>query len=244
VLVARSRIDGLGLCCLVSLFVLVQTQKAFAEDVSPPPILQWFEGKYETMVRRTPDAFLAGYGAVWIPPTGRAGRDGEGGFSAGYDPYDRFDLGQPGRRTKYGTEEGLKQVADAFHRAGIDLHIDFIINHNGTRHGGEPDFVKAGDYPGFVVTLPSDVDGDFHNGFLDADHEPLNGRLFGAVDIAHEKNHRFVRSPVPGLANNIPAGTTPAFGRLADQPDAGNRRFDRQRLGERLARDQRRQRRS
>ncbi len=89
-----------------------------------------------------------------------------------------------------------------------------------------PGSYEEGDYPGFVVTLPNDIDGDFHNGFLDADHDPLNGRLFGAVDIAHEKNHRFVRSPVPGLANNIPAGRTPAFGRLADQPDPANRRFD------------------
>lgn len=46
-----------------------------------------------------------------------------------------------------------------------------------------------------------------------------------SCDIAQEKDHRFVRSPVPGFANNIPAGTTLAFDRLADQPDVNNRRF-------------------
>ncbi|MBW3598965.1 MAG: DUF1304 family protein [Planctomycetes bacterium] len=222
---ATGRGRTMGTSAAVVFLGAILTTSASGEDVSPPPILQWFEGKYETMIRRTPDAFLAGYGAVWIPPPGRAGREGDGGFSVGYDPYDRFDLGRNGHRTKYGTEEGIKQFAAMLHRAGIDLHIDFIINHNGTRHGGEPDFVKAGDYPGFVVTLPHDVDGDFHNGFLNADDDPLNGRLFGAVDIAHDKNHLFIRSPVPGFANNIPAGTTRAFGRLADQPDANNRRF-------------------
>ena len=210
---------------VVLLAVIMWTTTALGEDVSPPPILQWFEAKYETMVRRTPDAFVAGYGAVWIPPPGRAGKEGDGGFSAGYDPYDRFDLGRPGHRTKYGTEEGIKEFAATLDRAGIDLHIDFIINHNGTRHGGETNFVKAGDYPGFVVTLPNDVDGDFHNGFLNSDQDALNGRLFGAIDIAHDKNHRFIRSPVPGFTNNIPAGTVSAFDRLADQPNVNNRRF-------------------
>src|SRR4051812_34096747 len=62
---------------------------ATAQDASPPPILQWFEVRYETMKRRTPDLFLVGYGAVWVPPPGRADT---GDQSTGYDIFDRFDL--------------------------------------------------------------------------------------------------------------------------------------------------------
>ncbi len=189
---------------------------AHAEDVSAPAILQWFEGTYGTMERRTADVFDAGYGSVWTPPPGRADT---GDHSVGYDVYDRFDLGVTGRGTLYGTETGLKNVASTLHRAGLDLHIDFVINHNGySGTGGDvAAFRAAGDYPGFVTTLPNDVDGDFHGAFQGGDHD---GRLAGLIDIDHGKNHRFIRSPVTaGDPRNIPGGT------YADRPDANNRRF-------------------
>jgi alpha-amylase len=90
-----------------------------AEDQSSPPILQWFESSYETIENRVPDIFLAGYGFVWLPPPSRAD---QGDFSVGYDVYDRFDLGRPGRPTLYGTEDGLKSLAGVLHRAGLSLH--------------------------------------------------------------------------------------------------------------------------
>ncbi len=193
---------------------------AFAIDESPPPILQWFESSYQTIEERTPDLFLAGYGFVWIPPPFRAD---QGELSVGYDVYDRFDLGRPGRPTLYGTEEGLKALARMLHRGGISLHVDFVINHNGFSNLGTPGFAAAGGYPGFAITLPNDIDGDFHSAFAGGvDHE----RLAGLIDIAQEKNHRFIRNPVsPGDPNNLPAGKTPRFGRLANVPDPQNRRF-------------------
>ena len=45
---------------------------ALAQDVSTPAILQWFDGSYNTMERRTPDYFMAGYGGLWTPPPTRA----------------------------------------------------------------------------------------------------------------------------------------------------------------------------
>ena len=198
---------------------------ADAADVSPPPILQWFQTTYKTMQARTPDVFLAGYGAVWVPPTGRAGELGDGTNDIGYDAFDRFDLGRPGHPTRYGTEDGLKRVAAGFHRADIDLHIDFIINHNGTHDQDTTGFVKAGDYPGFVVTLPVDPDGDFHSKNIKFDNDPIRGRLDGLIDIDHSKNHRFIRSPVSVAPDDIPAGTDSAFGRLADVPNIDNRRL-------------------
>lgn len=189
-------------------------------DQSPPPILQWFESSYQTIESRMADLFMAGYGFVWLPPPYRAD---QGGLSVGYDVYDRFDLGRPGNPTLYGTEDGLKSLARMLHRAGMDLHVDFVLNHNGFSNLGTPGFRQAGGYPGFVLTLPNDVDGDFHSAFAGGVEME---RLAGLMDIAHEKNHRFIRTPVAaGNPNNVPAGTTPAFGRIANVPDAQNRRY-------------------
>jgi len=193
---------------------------ARAVDVSPPPILQWFESSYETIIGRTPDVFMAGYGAVWTPPPGRADL---GDFSVGYDVYDRFDLGRWDRPTLYGTETGIRRLADTLDTAGVDLHVDFVINHNGFSDLGTPGFYDSGGYPGFAITLPEDIDGDFHSPFWGG---PEYERLAGLIDIAHEKNHRFIRSPVdPGDPRNLRPGTTPANGRIANVPDANNRRF-------------------
>ena len=171
-------------------------------DQSPPPILQWFESSYQTIESRLADIFMAGYGFVWLPPPYRAD---QGGFSVGYDVYDRFDLGKPANPTLYGTEEGLKTLATMLHRAGVEMHVDYIINHNGFSNLGTAGFAKAGGYPGFALTLPNDVDGDFNSAFAGGVERE---RLAGLIDIAHEKNHRFIRSPVAaGNPKNLPAGT-------------------------------------
>src|SRR5687768_16652559 len=86
---------------------LAGSSTARAEDVSAPAILQWFDGTYATMEKRTADVFAAGYGAIWSPPPGRAD---SGNLSVGYDVYDRFDLGGPRRKTLYGTETGIQRA--------------------------------------------------------------------------------------------------------------------------------------
>ena len=189
-------------------------------DTSPPPILQWFESTYQVVEDRLPDVFAAGYGFVWLPPPGRAD---QGNFSVGYDVYDRFDLGTTDRPTLYGTEAGLKALARMLHRSGTSLHVDFVINHAGFSNLATPGFVQAGGYPGLAITLPNDIDGDFHSAFAGGvDYE----RLAGLIDIAHEKNHQFIRNPVTaGDARNLRAGTKAAFGRIANVPDPRNRRF-------------------
>ena len=84
---------------------------ALAVDESPPAILQWFESSLQRRSRTAAaDVFMAGYGAVWTPPPGRADL---GNFSVGYDVYDRFDLGTAGNPTLYGTETGIKTLANA-----------------------------------------------------------------------------------------------------------------------------------
>lgn len=196
-------------------------------DVSAPPILQWFEGSYNTIEQRVPDIFAAGYGAVLTPPPGRAD---SGNQSVGYDVYNRFDLGSPGDPTLYGTETGLKAMVAAIHQTGASYYSDLVWNHDGFENLGTPGFAASGGYPGFALTLnPSnndagynDIDGDFHSAY---DTSTTGMRLSGLIDIAQEKNYQFIRNPVGPNPMNLPAGTTPLNGRLANVPDPNNARF-------------------
>jgi alpha-amylase len=158
------------------------------------PILEYFESPHAETRDRIVDVFMAGYGALWLPPTGKA----EGGQSVGYDVFDRFQLDG----TFYGDGNELTRLIAEAHRAGIVVWADIVLNHNGFRTLATPGFVSAGDYPGFAITLPSDVDGDFHGAF---ESGRVNGRVDGLIDIAQEKNHRFIRQPVDSSdAHNIP----------------------------------------
>jgi glycosidase len=189
-------------------------------DTSAAPILQYFEGSDGTIEKRAPDIFNAGYGEVLTPPPGRAD---SGNQSVGYDVYNRFDLGSPGNPTLYGTQAGLKAMIDAIHQTGASYYSDLVWNHAGFSNLGTPGFAAAGGYPGLAVTLPSDIDGDFHSAY---DNTTTGMRLAGLDDIAQEKNYQFIRSPVdPSNPNNIPAGTTPAYGRLANVPTASNAQY-------------------
>src|SRR5205823_1998078 len=140
--------------------------RALAEDVSAPPILQYFESTHTTIENRAADIFTAGYGSVWTPPPGRAD---SGDSSVGYDVYDRFDLGSPGKPTLYGTETGLKTAASALHQFGGAIYTDLILNHAGFNNVGNGSFVSAGGYPGLAIARPDDIDGDFHSAYATGD---------------------------------------------------------------------------
>ncbi|MEM9186685.1 MAG: alpha-amylase family glycosyl hydrolase [Planctomycetota bacterium] len=225
-------------CCwaviAAGLWFVAGVSGARAEDVSAAPYLQVFDARWDTVEDRMADIFVAGYGRLWLPPPARAD---SGGQSVGYDVYDRFDLGSPRNETAYGTEVGLKTLVDEAHTAGIRVNTDFIANHNGFSDSstfdnfGTPDdpsddvsFVEAGGYPGFVLTLPDQVDGDFHSAFESGEQ---TFRLAGLIDINQSTNNQFIRSPVSaGDPRNIPAGTTGIFGRpAANVPDPNNARF-------------------
>ena len=230
---SRHRRRRRGCILAAAALGLCQVPLRAASDVSSPAILQFFEASYRTMEKRAPDLFMAGYGAVWTPPPGRAD---QGNLSVGYDVYDRFDLGSPNKPTLYGTETGLKTTVAAMHRAGANVYTDLVWNHNGFSNLGTSGFPAAGGYPGFALQLQTSnpnapgyntkgynaVDGDFHGAFESSD---WNSRVSGLIDIAQETNFQFIRNPVPGFADNLPAGTTPAFGRLANVPTESNRRF-------------------
>jgi len=215
-------------CGLLLVVFLLSGAPVQAQDASSAPTLQWFETPYDVMHNRMPDVFMAGYGSIYTPPPGRAD---SGDQSAGYDVFDRFDLGSPGDPTLYGTETGLKAVADSVHRMGGELQIDAVINHNGFSDKSTDGFLEAGGYPGFVMQNPDGdgdpfgvpgTDGDFHSPFASG---RIKGRISGLADINHTTDHQLIRHPVPGFEDNIPAGRTPLNGRIANVPKESNRRF-------------------
>ncbi|MEM6313923.1 MAG: hypothetical protein AAF743_07535, partial [Planctomycetota bacterium] len=120
---------------------------ALAQDSSSAAILQIFDASWQTVENRSVDAWAAGYGAVWVPPPGRAET---GGFSVGYDVYDRFNLGSPDDRTLYGTEAGLRAAIGSWQRWGGQAYADLVWNHNGFSDRFDGAFVNSGGYPGFV----------------------------------------------------------------------------------------------
>ncbi|MBL9032233.1 MAG: hypothetical protein JNM80_11075 [Phycisphaerae bacterium] len=222
--------------CVAAVSAWIVAALAGSAQAGPgdPVYLQWWENRWREMEHRTPDFFMAGYGALWLPPIHKGASAG----SVGYDVWDRFDLGRPGSETAYGTESDFRAVVAELHDANALVNIDIIMNHQAGRTTAYS-FHAAGGYPGFWTgPLPAvgqakraDANwGDFHNGsgcctFLQsenpggANYNLLNGDLVALTDIAQETNHQFIRHPiVAGDPQNIPAGT------VYNLPDPANRR--------------------
>lgn len=168
------------------------------------PILQWFATDYKTIMARLPEVVQAGYSALYLPPPQKSGG---GGFSVGYNPVDRFDLGdrlQLGTvRTRYGTTQELQELIRVAKRFGLDVYFDMVINHNDNRANHAinqyPDMIPED----FHITSSTNTsnpeinfnnDGSFSFGMLNHD-------LLGLADIAHEDgNNRNSNLSVPSYA--------------------------------------------
>lgn len=152
-------------------------------------ILQWFETDYRTMLKRLPEVVLAGYTAIYLAPPSKAGG---GGLSVGYNPTDRFDLGDRLTggtvRTKYGTTHELADLIAGAKRMGLRVYCDVVFNHNDNRASTA------------INRYPDAIPEDFHirsssdtgNSEVDFNRESsfsfgmLNHDLVGLVDIAQE----------------------------------------------------------
>lgn len=217
----------------VLLTVLVLASGGVASANDNPVILQWFESRWTDVERRMPDFFMGGYGATWIPSPSKAASVG----SAGYDPFDRFDLGSPASPTAFGTEAYFRAMMKEFKAANGNVYLESIMNHNSGRNGSAS-FQALGGWPGFWLApsapiadkTPTSNWGDFHNGnaqgYLQSEnpsgpnYDLFRGDLVALCDINQSANNVFIRHPiVEGDPRNIPAGT------VYNRPNPNNRRL-------------------
>jgi glycosidase len=119
-------------------------------------ILQYFNTSWREIERRIPEVAEAGYTSLWLPPPQKGA---SGGFSVGYDPFDRFDLGDQNQSgsvaTRYGTKSDLLRLMETAHRFGLRVYLDNVMAHN----GGPLDNVPAGT---LFPSIPGFVPEDFH----------------------------------------------------------------------------------
>jgi alpha-amylase len=216
----RVRRNRGGLLSIAALLAACGVPASSATADGNPVWLQWFETRWETIEYRMPDFYVAGYDSTWIPPCWKAADP----TSAGFDVFDRFDLGRPGAPTAYGTEATMKAMVDEFHRAAGLVYCDLVMNHNSGRNGSTQ-FRNEGGYPGFWLPQGSSAWGDFNDGTQqsqnpsDPNYNLFDGDLVGLVDIRHQLDNRYIRNPVGPNAQNLPPGT------LRNLPDANNARF-------------------
>lgn len=185
-------------------------------------ILQWFQTDYRTMLLRLPEVVKAGYSAIYVPGPQKSGG---GGFSAGYNPFDRFDLGdrlQKGTvRTQYGTTQELQELIQVARRFGIEVYCDLVLNHNDNRASTGidryPDMIPEDFHiRSSTDTGNSEIDFNTASSFS---HGMLNHDLVGLVDIAQEdgNNTRTGAFTLPSYAA-FNAWDKPSFIRNATTP--------------------------
>lgn len=185
-------------------------------------ILQWFQTDYRTMLKRLPEVVRAGYSAIYVPGPQKSGG---GGFSAGYNPFDRFDLGdrlQKGTvRTQYGTTQELQELIQAAHRFDIEVYCDLVLNHNDNRASTPidryPDMIPEDFHiRSSADTGNSEIDFNTASSFS---HGMLNHDLVGLVDIAQEDGNatRAGAFTLPSYAS-FNGWDKPAFVRNAATP--------------------------
>ncbi len=161
-------------------------------------ILQWFSTDYNTILKRLPEVVQAGYGVIYLPPPTKSG---SGGLSVGYNPVDRFDLGDRMQfgslRTRYGTTEELQNLIRVAHRLGLEVFTDLVFNHNDNRGSTA------------ITSYPEQIPEDFHihssadtsNSEIDFNNASpfafgtLNYDIVGLADIAHEDGNQAETGP-------------------------------------------------
>ena len=224
---SRTRFGAAMLAAVACVGIVAMVPAVYAQSsaYAAPAILDYFGGTWQTITNRMSDVFGAGYGSVLTPPPTRAD---SGNASVGYDVYNRFDLGSANDPTAYGTISGYENLVNAVHQMGGYIYIDYSLGHNGFSQWGTTDgngntFAQAGGYPGFVLSNSSSSYGDFNN---PSDTGTQTAQLSGLININFNENYQYIRLPTTaGNPNNIPGGTTPAFGRLANVPLPANQQF-------------------
>lgn len=147
-----GRFPNVALVCL-SLFLSLLAPADSRAEV----ILQYFGTSWTEIEKRIPEIAERGYDSLWLPPPSKASA---GTYSVGFDPLDRFDLGDRDQAgsipTKYGTKAELLSLVKTAHRFGLRVYFDNVMAHTG---GPLDSNVQPGQlFPG----IPGFVPEDFH----------------------------------------------------------------------------------
>ncbi len=137
--------------------LLCSTLVAFAfPAAAQEAVLQYFNTSWKEIERRIPEVAEAGYTSLWLPPPSKGA---SGTYSVGYDPFDRFDLGDKNQSgsvpTRYGTKADLLRLVEVAQRFGLRVYFDNVMAHT----AGPLDDVPAGT---LFPNLPGFVPEDFH----------------------------------------------------------------------------------
>lgn len=208
---------ALGFGCLS--FCVFVGAPATAGPSETSAFVQIFETRWSTLEQRVTDIFMAGYDGIWLPAPSLCSDPS----SAGYDPFDRFDLGRPGRETAFGTFDRYVAMVRELQRGGVMVFSDSVMNHNSARTSNLA-FMNDGGWPGFATNLPGDFWGDFHDAGLQSEdpggpnYDLFRGDLVGLIDIDQASPYFFIRHPVEaGNPDNIPPGN------VRNRPEPANR---------------------
>ena len=94
-------------------------------------ILQYFNTSWKEIERRIPEVAEAGYTSLWLPPPAKGA---SGAYSVGYDPLDRFDLGDQNQAGSVPPATGRKpnclRLVETAHRFGLRVYFDNVMAHN------------------------------------------------------------------------------------------------------------------
>lgn len=109
---------------------------------------------WQRLAQAIPGLAALGITSMWIPPaTKTAWRDNNG-----YAPYDLYDLGEFNQKgatsTKWGTKQGLVDLADTANSHGVAIIFDAVLNHRGGADRAEA-----------VVAVKVDLEGNEHVAF-------------------------------------------------------------------------------
>ena len=112
------------------------TQEATKDNETMMQGFEWFtvgDGTYwNTLGNQAKELSKIGITSIWLPP---AYKGASGTSSAGYDPYDLYDLGEFAQkssnvaRTKYGTKDEYLAAIKKLHNNNIAVYADAVMNH-------------------------------------------------------------------------------------------------------------------
>ena len=141
---------------LLLAFAVLLVALALPPGVRGEAVLQYFNTSWKEIERRIPEVAEAGYTSLWLP---QPAKGASGAYSVGYDPLDRFDLGDKNQSgtvaTRYGTKAELLRMVEMAHRFGLRVYFDNVMAHN----AGPLDAVAVHTlFPG----MPGFVPEDFH----------------------------------------------------------------------------------